>query len=78
MDSASCWKLWGIPVRQVGVDLGRKGLQDEEIMVLLRKLRKPTFSTRDIGLFWRDLCHWGYVVVVLSVGQYEVGTFVRC
>jgi hypothetical protein len=70
-------EAWGIPVRQIGVDLGRKGLQDEEIIVLLRKLRKPTFFTRDMGFFRRDLCHRGYAIAILSVGQYEVATFVR-
>jgi len=70
-------EAWRIPVRQVGVDQGRKGLQDEEIILLLRKLRKPTFFTRDSGFFRRDLCHRGHAVVVLSVGQYKVATFVR-
>ena len=70
-------EAWGIPVRQVGVDVARKGLQDEEIIVLLRKLRKPTFFTRDTGFFRRGLCHRGYVIAVLSVGQYEVAAFVR-
>lgn len=70
-------EAWRIPVRQVGVDQGRKGLQDEQIILLLRKLRKPTFFTRDSGFFRRGLCHRGYAVVVLSVGQYEVATFVR-
>jgi hypothetical protein len=30
--------------RQVGLDVGRKGLKDDEIVVLLRRLREPTFS----------------------------------
>ena len=32
-----------IPVREIGVDIGHKGLQDEEIIVLLRWQRNPTF-----------------------------------
>ena len=36
-----------IPVRQVGVSIGRKGLLDEEIIPLLQRLRHPTFFTRD-------------------------------
>ncbi len=40
---------WRIPVRQIGVDIARKGLQDEEILPFLRQLRRPTFFTRDRG-----------------------------
>lgn len=35
--------------------LGRKGLKDEEIEVLLRRLRQPTFFTRDLGFYTPDL-----------------------
>ena len=33
-----------IAARQIGVDIGNKGLKDEEIIVLLRRQRNPTFS----------------------------------
>ena len=36
-------QAWRVAARQIGFDLGRKGLQDEEILVLLRRLRNPTF-----------------------------------
>jgi hypothetical protein len=42
---------WRIAVRRIGVDIGRKGLKDEEIVVLLRRQRNPTFVTRDAGFF---------------------------
>jgi hypothetical protein len=38
-----------IPVRQIGHDIARKGLQDEEILPFLHQLRQPTFFTRDLG-----------------------------
>jgi hypothetical protein len=38
---------WKIAARQVGLDVGQKGLKDEEIVILLRRLRQPTFFTRD-------------------------------
>ena len=41
---------WRIRVRQIGVDAGRKGLKDSEIIVLLRQLRNVTFFTRDAGV----------------------------
>jgi hypothetical protein len=35
---------WGIRVRQVGVDIGKLGMDDrEEIIPLLHSLRRPTF-----------------------------------
>jgi hypothetical protein len=44
-------EAWKIPARQVGLDVGRKGLKDEEIVVLLHRLRMPTFFTRDHGFY---------------------------
>ena len=66
-----------IAVRQIGVDIGQKGLKDEEIVVLLRRQRNPTFFTRDAGFYLPIHRHRSYCLVVTSVGQYEVATFVR-
>ncbi len=68
---------WRIPVRQVGFDLGRKGLKDEEIVVLLHRQRQPTFFTRDQGFYTAELRHQHYAIVVAAVGQYELAAFVR-
>ena len=68
---------WKIAARQVGLDVGRKGLKDEEIVVLLRRLRQPTFFTRDVGFYTPALRHPHYAIVVAAVGQYEVAAFVR-
>ena len=41
-------EAWNIRVRQVGVDIGKLGMDDrEEIIPLLHALRRPTFFTRD-------------------------------
>jgi hypothetical protein len=42
-------RSWRIPVRQIGVDIDRKGFQDEEILPFLQHLHRPTFFTRDRG-----------------------------
>jgi hypothetical protein len=42
-------RSWRIPVRQIGVDIARKGFQDEEIPPFFYHLRQPTFFTRDRG-----------------------------
>ena len=68
---------WKIAARQVGLDVGRKGLEDEEIVVLLRHLRQPTFFTRDLGFFAPELRHPHYSIVIAAVGQYQLAAFVR-
>ncbi len=67
----------GIAVRQIGLDLGRKGMADEEILPFLLSLSQPTFFTRDLGLAGPRFCHARYCLVILAVGQYEVAHFVR-
>lgn len=66
-----------VAVRQIGLDIGRKGLNDEEIVVLLRGLRQPTFFSRDLGFYTPALRDRRYAIVVAAVGQYEVAAFVR-
>ena len=70
-------KSWRIRVRQVGHDIGRKGLQDEEIIPLLLQLRRPTFFTRDLGFYERGLCHRRYCLVGMAVQKSEAAIFVR-
>ena len=54
-----------------------QGLKDEEIIVLLRKQRAPTFFTRDADFYHPGLRHRGYCLVVTSFGQNEVAMFIR-
>lgn len=70
-------RAWRIPVRQIGHDVGRGGLQDEEIIPLLHQLHRPTFFTRDWDFYERRLCHARYSLVYLNVAKDEVATFVR-
>ena len=78
LESQRQWlRSWRIPIRQIGQELGRKGMQDEELIPFLLTLRRPTLFTRDLGFHSRSLCHARYCVVVLAVGQYEVAHFIR-
>jgi len=70
-------KMWKIAVYQIGDDIGRKGMPDEEIIPLLHGLSRPTFFTRDSDFYQRHLCHSRYSLVYLDVGRYEVANFVR-
>lgn len=68
---------WRIKVRQIGVNVGRKGMLDEEIIPLLQTLRRPTFFTRDDDFNERNLCHAKYCLVYLAVEKPEIASFVR-
>jgi hypothetical protein len=68
---------WRIPVRQIGYEIGRKGMKDREIIPFLHQLNQPTFFTRDDDFYERRLCHAGYCLVYLDVRKEEVATFVR-
>lgn len=68
---------WHVRVRQIGVDVGHKGIADDAIIALLHQLSRPTFFTRDDDFYHKTLCHPAYCLVHLAVSQYEVASFVR-
>jgi hypothetical protein len=71
-------RKWRFRVRQIGQDVGRQGMKDQEhIVPLLHKLDRPTFFTHDLGFFHQDRCHDGYCLVCLDVSQKEGAPFVR-
>jgi hypothetical protein len=70
-------KSWRISVRKIGVDVGRAGMDDDEIIPFLRTLRRPTFVTRDYGFYRRIHCHRRYCLICLEVGQYDAASFTR-
>jgi len=64
-------------VGQIGVDMARKGLQDEEILPSMHHLHRPTFFTRDRGFYRWEVCHRQYSLVCLEMAPEEVAIFVR-
>jgi hypothetical protein len=70
-------RSWRIRAYQVGRDVGRAGIKDEQIIPLLLTLRRPTFFTRDLGFFDAKLSHASYGIVCLAVGADEVASAVR-
>lgn len=68
---------WGAHVRQIGVDVGRSGLLDSDIIPLLLKQRDCTFFTRDADFCEARLCHEKYCIVCLGVERNETAFFVR-
>lgn len=69
---------WRINIRQIGIEVGRKGLQDDEIILLLIKYKNPTFFSLDFDFYNRKLCHTKYCLAFLDLGQYESAIFMRC
>lgn len=70
-------RSWRIRVRQIGHEVGRAGMPDEEILPFLRRTGRVTFFTRDLRLFDAKNRSLDYCIVCLAVGQYEVAVFVR-
>ena len=66
-----------IAVRKIGLDIGKKGLSDNEIVVLLHSLDRPTFFTIDPDFFRPQLCHAGYCLVFLDVAGKRVAEYTR-
>jgi hypothetical protein len=68
---------WGIAVRQIGYDLGRKGMSDNTIIPLLLQLRRPTFFTLDADYYKLHLRHARYCLVYLAVPEPEAPDYIR-
>ena len=66
-----------ISVAQIGLDIGRQGMQDDDIVPLLLQLRRPTFATCDSDFYRRELCHERYCLMYLDVDEDDVAEFVR-
>jgi hypothetical protein len=66
-----------VPVRQIGLDIGRKGMKDDEIIPLLLQLDRPTFFTLDGDFHDRRLCHDRYCLVHLDVEEEVAAEYIR-
>ena len=64
-----------IATRQIGHAVGRKGMDDDEIIPFLQSLRRPTLFTRDFDFYRRDLCHKRYCLVCLAIRKSEVADY---
>ena len=68
---------WRIRAHQIGFDVGREGMQDDELIPFLLEQRRPTFVSRDEDFYNRHLCHARYALVFMAVDKYEVAVFAR-
>jgi hypothetical protein len=70
-------ELWRLHVRQIGFNIGRSGMKDEEIIPFLQQQHRSTFFTRDVDFFDNKLCHPRYSLIDLAVDKNESALFVR-
>src|SRR5258708_3402982 len=76
-DQRTLLRQWRIPFSQVGREISRKGILDENLLPLLHKLKRPTFLTQDQDFVERRHCHRAYCLVWLDVINIEVAAYVR-
>ncbi|HEX8522702.1 MAG TPA: DUF5615 family PIN-like protein [Tepidisphaeraceae bacterium] len=70
-------RRWGFAVRQIGYELGWEGMDDENIIELLHRLKDPTFFTEDLDFWRKDWLHPTYCIVFLVVSSKQTATFCR-
>jgi len=74
---AELLRRWRVRFRQIGEDIGRAAMGDEDIMPLLHKLRPVTFFTRDLGFYRAELRHPEYCLVCLAVAGDQAANLIR-
>ena len=67
------WRLreWRIAVRQIGPDVAKSSIGDDNILPVLHRLKRPTFFTRDKDFWNRRLTHPRYCLVFLDIRERE-------
>jgi hypothetical protein len=64
-----------LPVHKVGLDWGRAGMTDGEILTKLRNVRQVTFFTRDADFYRRSLCHAAYCLAVIAAPAKQLASY---
>ncbi len=76
-DQKDLLEKWRFNVKQIGVDIATKGIQDIQIITLLQQLHGVLFLTRDTDFFKQNYCHKHYCIVYLDVEKTETAYFIR-
>ncbi|MBK8430152.1 MAG: hypothetical protein IPL28_02135 [Chloroflexi bacterium] len=53
---------WRFSFKQIGLDIGREGMKDDEIIPLLQQLKHPTFFTMDA-----DFLNRAYAMLAMAL-----------
>jgi hypothetical protein len=65
-----------IRVRQIGRDLGRTAMKDNELIRLLHQVDRPTFFTLDVDFYDRGWRNEGYCLVYLDIDEDAAAEYV--
>src|SRR5213592_2777024 len=76
-DQRQLLSAWRVPFRQIGYEVGQKGMTDEEIVPVLLRLPRPSFFTMDRDFYDPALRHGRYCLVYLDLKQSEAAIFIR-
>lgn len=76
-DQCDLSRSWRIAVRRIGREVGRKGMEDNEIIPLLHQLERPTLFTLDADFYNPGWRHAGYCLVHLDVADTQMADYVR-
>ena len=68
---------WRIHFRAVGIEVGRKGTKDENLIPVLHRLPQATFFSLDRFFFRSDLLHHSYCLAWLDVADDQASDFIR-
>jgi hypothetical protein len=68
---------WHIPARQIGYDVGRAGMDDDEIITLLPHLPRPTFFSLDHDYYTPKWRHARYCLVYIVIEEPQAAYYVR-
>ncbi len=75
-DQRDLLRQWRIPFRQVGREISRFGIQDEDLIPVLCRLKNPTLFTQDKDFFNPRLAHARYSLIFLEVSNIEVAEYI--
>ena len=64
-----------LPIRKVGLNWGRAGMTDEEILTELRGARQAAFFTRDADFYQRKHCHPAYCLAVVAAPAEQLAPY---
>ena len=62
-DQADLLRQWGMRFRSISRDYLCQGMQDDDVVPFLLRLKRPTLLTRDGDFFERRLVHPRYCLV---------------
>ena len=76
-DQADLLTQWGIRFRSISRDFGCQGIQDDNILPFLLRLKQPTLLTRDADFFERRFIHARYCLAWFDMEPGQTAFFIR-